>query len=591
MEELIIPNPSAHDVASYDVQVEGQALNPAYELLSLVVVKEINRIPVVKMSFRDGEAAEQSFDISNTDDLIPGKKVVVKVGYDGNNQQVFKGIITRQAIRVKENGNTELHVECRDEAVKMTIGRKSRYHENVKDNQVADDLVGRYPGLSADAETTAVLHKEMVQHHISDWDFLLLRAEANGMLVNVEDGKIKMAKPDTSAAPVLQLTYGSSIMEFEAEMDARFQWKSVKAFSWDYANQQLFDAETSEASAFKQHGNLEGSKLAEAIGLDHYNMRHSGYVTEQELQSWTDGALLRSRMAKIKGRARITGFSGVKPGDMVKLEGVGDRYKGNAFVTAVTHEVGKGLWETHIQFGLDAERYAAVYKDIADPLSAGLMGGIHGLQIGKVVQLANDPNGEDRILVKIPVIDNNAQGTWSRVACLDAGNQRGTFFRPEIDDEVIVGFINDDPNDAIVLGQLNSSAKPAPLPGKDENHEKGIFTRSKMRVHFHDQTKTITIDTPAGNSIKLDEQGKTIEIKDQNQNKVTMDPAGVKLSSPKNVDIEAGINLSLKAGATLTIGGLNLSVKADGSLALQGAMTKLTSSGITEIQGSLVKIN
>lgn len=591
MEELIIPNPSTHDVASYDVQIEGQALNPAYELMSLSVSKEINRIPVVKMVFRDGEAAERDFEISNTDDLVPGKKIVVKAGYDGNNTQVFNGIITRQAIKVKANGNTELHVECRDEAVKMTIGRKSKYHENVKDSQLFDDLVGAYAGLSADTEATSTTHKEMVQHHISDWDFMLLRAEANGMLVNVNDGKVKVFKPDTSAATVVQLTYGSSIMEFEAEMDARFQWKSVKAFSWDYANQQLFDAETSEAAAFKQHGNIAGSQLAETVNLDHYDMRHSGHVIEQELQSWVDGAIMRSRLSKIRGRAKITGFSGVKPGDMVKLEGVGERYKGNAFVTAVIHEVGKGLWETHIQFGLDPERYAAVYKDIADPLSAGLMGGIHGLQIGKVVQLSSDPDGEDRILVKIPTIDNNAKGIWSRVACLDAGNQRGTFFRPEIDDEVVVGFINDDPNDAIILGQLNSSAKPAPLQGSDDNHEKGIFTRSKMRVHFHDQTKTITIDTPAGNSIKLDEQGKTIEIKDQNQNKVTMDPSGVKLSSPKNVDIEAGINLSLKAGATLTIGGMNLSVKADGSLGLQGAMTKLSSSGITEIQGSLVKIN
>jgi len=193
--------------------------------------------------------------------------------------------------------------------------------------------------------------------------------------------------------------------------------------------------------------------------------------------------------------------------------------------------------------------------------------------------------------VKIPTIDNDAQGIWSRIACLDAGSDRGTFFRPEIDDEVIVGFVNDDPNDAIVLGMLNSSAKKAPLQASDDNHEKGIFTRSKMRIHFHDQTKTITIDTPAGNSIKLDEQGKTIEIKDQNSNEITLSTTGIKLSSQKNIDIEAGVNLSLKAGASLTIGGASLSVKADGNMSLEGALTKLSASGITEIKGSLVKIN
>ena len=119
------------------------------------------------------------------------------------------------------------------------------------------------------------------------------------------------------------------------------------------------------------------------------------------------------------------------------------------------------------------------------------------------------PNGENRILVRLPIIDNAAPGIWARVATLDAGENRGSFFLPELDDEVIVGFLNDDPRDAVVLGMLNSSAKPAPITAQDANHEKGFVTRSGMRVHFNDDTKTITIDTPAGNSIKLDE-GSTV---------------------------------------------------------------------------------
>jgi Rhs element Vgr protein len=591
MEELLIPNTSQHDVTSFDILLNDQAINPAYEVISMCITREVNRIPVAQIVLRDGEASESNFQISESDDLIPGKKIIIKIGRDGQNEQVFKGIITKQAIKVKANGDTAMCVECRDEAVKMTIGRKNKYHGNLKDNRLFDDLVGQYPGLTSDAQETSVTHKELVQHHITDWDFLLLRAEANAMLVTVTDGTIKVFKPNTGEAPALQVTYGSSVLEFEAEMDARHQWKSVKTFSWDYANQNLFDAETSEAGSFTQHGNISGSTLAETINLDHYHLQHSGHVIEQELQAWADGVMLRSRLAKIRGRAKVTGFAGIKPGNMVKLAGVGNRFKGNAFVTAVKQEIVNNVWETHIQFGLDPERHASVFKDIHEPIAAGLMGGIHGLQIGKVVQLATDPDGEDRILVKIPTIDNNAQGTWCRVACLDAGAERGTFFRPELQDEVIVGFINDDPNDAVVLGMLNSSAKKAPLQASDDNHEKGIFTRSKMRVHFHDQTKTITIDTPAGNSIKLDEAGKTIEIKDQNDNKVTMSPTGIKLNSPKNVDIEAGINLSLKAGASLTIGAASLSVKADGNLSLEGAAAKMSASGITEVKGSLVKIN
>jgi Rhs element Vgr protein len=591
MEELIIPNPSQHDVSTFNILVNETPVNASYQVLGISITKEVNRIPTAKIILRDGDAAQRSFEISNSNDFVPGNKIKIKIGFDSNNSQAFKGIITRHSVKIKENGKSELHIECRDEAVKMTIGRHSRYYEQVKDSQIFDTLIGAYSGLTSDAQTTTLTHKEVVQHHVSDWDFLLLRAEANGMLVYVNDGEIKITKPVTSAEPVIQVTYGSSILELEASMDARTQWKNVEAASWDYAGQQLFKADASEAPGFTEPGNIAGSNLAEAINLNKYLVHHSGHLLEQELQDWADGIMMRSRLSKIRGRARITGFAGIKPGDMVKLAGIGDRFNGKALVTAVVQDIASGAWYTHIQFGYDPTQYAAKTPQVDDMLSAGLVGSIHGLQIGIVKRLATDPDGDDRILVKIPVIDNNAEGTWVRVASLDAGDTRGAFFRPEIGDEVIVGFINDDPRHGIMLGQLNSSAKPAPLQAADANDEKGFFTRSKMRIHFNDNTKTITIDTPAGNSIQLDEAGSKIEIKDQNNNKVTMGTSGVSIESLQNIELKAGANLTLSAGATLSIGGMSLSVKADGNCEIKGAMTKLSSSGITEISGSLVKIN
>jgi hypothetical protein len=112
-----------------------------------------------------------------------------------------------------------------------------------------------------------------------------------------------------------------------------------------------------------------------------------------------------------------------------------------------------------------------------------------------------------------------------------------------------------------------------------------------MHLQFNDDTNTITIDTPAGISITIDEQGMKIEIVDQNSNKITMDTSGIKLESPMNVEIKAGVNLMLSAAASLTIGGASLGVKADGNLSMEGALAKLSAQGIAEISGSLVKIN
>src|SRR3984893_9644933 len=236
MEEVNLANTSSRDVVTFDILVEENAINPEYQVLSVSITKEFNRIPAACIVFRDGEASDRTFAISNKDDFIPGKKIRIKIGRDSDNVQAFKGIIVRHSIKVKENGVSELLVECRDDAVRMTIGRHSHYYQNMKDSELFDELIGRYKagGLKGDTKPTTLKHNQLIQHHISDWDFMLLRAEANSMLVNVDDGTIKIAKPDTSPAAVVQVTYGSSIIEFESEIDARYQFKSVNAESWDY---------------------------------------------------------------------------------------------------------------------------------------------------------------------------------------------------------------------------------------------------------------------------------------------------------------------------------------------------------------------
>ncbi len=588
--EQTIPNTSTHDVITFDILVDGTAISNEYEVISIMVLKEVNCIPTARIEIADGEPSEETFKVSETDDFIPGKDIHIKIGRDSDNKTAFKGIITKHCINIKEHGRPSLVIECKDISVKLTVGRHNRYFEERQDSAVIEEIIGNYTGLTADIEATDLTHKELVQYHITDWDFLVSRADVNGKLVIVDDGKIQVKKPDTAQEPVLALQYGATLVSFHGEIDARTQFKKVKGQAWDYTNQDLFETETDKAD-YTEHGNIKGEDLADTIALEEWALRHSGQVVEEELQACVDANMLRSRMAKIRGRAKINvGYGEVKPGNMIKLGGVGDRFNGKAFVSGVRHEIGEGMWYTHLQFGL-SQRWHTRSEKIEDMPAGGLAPAIRGLQIGKVVQLQDDPDGEDRVLVKLPTIDNQATGTWARMASLDAGENRGAFFRPEIDDEVIVGFINDDPRDAVVLGMLNSSAKPAPLVAEDLNHEKGFFTRSNMRVLFNDEVNKITIDTPAGNMIILDEESKSITLQDENDNKILMSPDGIEISSPKKIVIKAGTSMEIEAAASMESKATSIAMKADASLEAEGATTKMAAQGIAELTGSLVKIN
>ena len=68
-----------------------------------------------------------------------------------------------------------------------------------------------------------------------------------------------LRKPDTSTVAVVNLVFGSDLLEFETELDARSQWQSVEARAWDYSQQALFTVESSSSASFQEHGNLSGA--------------------------------------------------------------------------------------------------------------------------------------------------------------------------------------------------------------------------------------------------------------------------------------------------------------------------------------------
>ncbi|SRX54962.1 type VI secretion system tip protein VgrG [Aequorivita sp. CIP111184] len=568
------------DLVTFKILIEGSEISAAYQVKNISVEKEINRIPFAQLVFIDGEASSQDFNLSNEDLLIPGKKIEIKAGYHSDEETIFKGIIIKHSIKIRES-NSILIVECRDEAVKMTIGRKSNFYYESKDSDIIEEIIGKYT-LENEIEATSFSNKEIVQYRTSDWDFIMTRAQINGQICTVDDGKIKISKPDFSQTEIETVAFGSTLLDFDAEMDARNQFNTITAYGWNPSEQEIIEAEATDPG-ISLNGNISTSDLAEVMELDNLELKHGGNYNSTQLQNWSDAKNLFQQLSKTRGRLKFQGIPTVKPGTMLKLEGVGDRFNGKIFISAVRHEIAEGNWTVDAEFGMNPKWFSETY-DISELPAAGIIPSVSGLQIGVVSQLESDPDGEDRILVKIPIINKDEQGIWTRVATLDAGNNRGSFFLPEIGDEVIIGFINDDPNHAIILGMLHSSAKPAPLQASDDNHEKGFITRSEMKLLFNDDKKSIIIETPGGKKVTIDEDSGVIKIEDENRNVITMDSDGIAIESAKD--------FSIKATGDCNIEAMNINVKANAQFKAEGsAGAEISTSAIAVLKGSLVQIN
>ncbi|TMI69820.1 MAG: type VI secretion system tip protein VgrG [Bacteroidetes bacterium] len=568
---------------TFTVKIAGQAIPATIEVYSMNVIKEANRVPSARLTLLDGDPAKQKFQVSDEALFIPGKQIELFAGHQSKEDLIFKGIIIKHAISVRKNGSSQLKLECRDVAFQMTLGKKSSQFKDVKDSDIANNLFSKYKISIDKIEDTKGTHPEMIQHNCSDWDFVLTRMDVNGKLVLINDGKVEVKAPDFSPAPVLTLQYGSTIHEFDAEMDARNQYADVKAVSWDPASQEVVEVNGQTPSSFKENGNISGSQLADATGLKEYVLRHGGNTAREELQAWANACKQKSAMAKIRGRVSCDGFAKIKPGDVVELQGLSNRFNGKIFAAGIRHDLTNGGWETTVQFGMDPSWFAQKFNDQMSTVA--VVPSISGLYTAVVAQLEKDPKGEDRILVKIPMIDMAAEGVWARMAVPDAGDQRGYFFRPEIGDEMLAGFINNDPRDVVLVGMLNSSKKPAPLQAKDANKEKGFFFKSKMKILFNDDDKSMLFETPGGNKITLSEKDKGIKIEDQNGNKLTLNSDGISLETKKKLTLKS-------SGGDVETEGTNIKQTAKSQYKAEGsAGIELTSSAIAKLKGSLVQIN
>jgi Rhs element Vgr protein len=571
----VIPSRGAKDVVTFTVRVDGVDVPKTLEVSGIIVFKGIGKIPFARLEVLDGDPAGQTFPISEGDLFAPGREIEILCGYRSQEDIIFKGILVGQKIRIRQDGRGLLTLLCRHSIYLATLTRRNRTWKDMSDADAVSRSFDEY-GVPVTSDGGGVVHPALFQYQATDWDFAVVRARANGLFLIPTDTGVDLANPDLTREPVLSLQFGATVLQMDAEFDIRDQPAAVNATAWDPSSQDIIEATGAEVD-LAAAGNTAPAGMAAIHGQD-FAICHAGALGEEELQALADGALLLRRLGAITGRVRCIGTPEPLPGTILKLDGAGARFSGNFLVSAVRHTLSAGRWTTDIQFGI------LKTPEPAEDLAGGSVPLARGLQIGVVDALEGDSEGEFRIRVRLPVLGESAEPVFARLASFDAGGNRGGTYFPEIGDEVVVAFLDDDPRHAVVLGSLHSSALPSPLEPADDNPEKGYFSRAGLKLVFNDEKKSIRLETPGGHSVTLDDGAGEIRVSDSNGNTLVLDPSGIALESAKD--------LTLKAAATFAIEGVNVSAEASGSFTASGsAGAELSAAGNTVIKGALVQIN
>jgi len=192
---------------------------------------------------------------------------------------------------------------------------------------------------------------------------------------------------------------------------------------------------------------------------------------------------------------------------------------------------------------------------IADErLSAGLGGRFYGLYPALVKDI-KDPDNTGRVKVTLPWAPGQggaAYEVWARLATLMGGPNRGTWFVPEVDDEVLIGFEAGDARRPYVIGGLwnGSDSPPESMDGAGQNNKKVIRSRNGVKITLDDSDgqEKLIIETPGGQKVTLQDGPGSVEAVDSNGNSIKLEASGITINASAKVTISASV-LDVSASA------------------------------------------
>lgn len=204
----------------------------------------------------------------------------------------------------------------------------------------------------------------------------------------------------------------------------------------------------------------------------------------------------------------------------------------------------------------------------------------YGVTVG-IVTNNKDEEGLGRVKVKFPWLSETDESYWARVLTPMAGKQRGIYFLPEVDDEVLVAFDRGDISSPYILGGLwNGQDRPPESNTDGKNNLRVIKSRSGHQIILDDteNAEKITIRDGTGkNQIVIDSKNNAISIEGEKdisinaKGKISLESSDGDISIKcKNLAIQTQQNCEIKANSKVELkANSNCNIQANAGMALK----------------------
>lgn len=419
----------------------------------------------------------------------------------------FIGKITEQKYKMFSPQEARLKICAFDALEEMKKTQSVRAHVQVTVGDIAQEIAGKH-GLILDAQESGPMRQRIIQYQQSDFDFLLQHTSCAGLYFQVDGSDLQLFSLEGHGTP-LEYVLGEKLHQADFKLNRNVFRNGVKTFAWDALNQEKQDAD----AGMPRIGRKVSASAADNSGLI---LTNQIVENESEAEARAQAVYDHAKNEEVVFGGIVEGNASLKPGMSVCLKNVAKSFEGTYILTKVRHCI-------NLRKGFVSKVSTALKKPKQSSRSAAIT-------IADVTNL-DDPDGLGRVQVSMPAF-GDSETSWMGVIVPGAGKNKGLIALPDIGDQVLVVFPEEDPAQGIILGGLFGT-KGMPDTGIEGN-----------------AVKRYTFVTSGGQKIQLDDAKDQIRIENNKGSYYEMSPGKVSIHAETKLLIEApGKSITIKGSS------------------------------------------
>ncbi|WP_276943353.1 phage baseplate assembly protein V [Ferrimicrobium acidiphilum] len=578
------------------ISLAGSALASSWQGALLEVHAELVLSRPARLVLR---FADPGYSLLSKNTVALGMQVSLTV--PGASSPLLTGEVTEVGCEQREGEQPELIVVAHDQSHRLARMSNVGTYLSMGVNDVVTSLAqaaGLTPSVSGSLTTIDYLMQ--VDTNLGLLDELAARTGCDWW---VEGSDLHFAPP--ASVRTIQLTLGKTLRSFSARATG-YHADKVVVDGWNRDEQEVVTGTASSASTAV----LSTSPLAKlvespgtAFGDASIVTSSIGANTQEEAATLSQVLLDRQAASSVEAWGVADGTVALALTDIVEVGGAGP-LNGKYPVTSIdfSYRPHRG---SLLRFRCgDRRRSPAMGLGGRGSENHGSVVSHPGLIVGLVTNI-NDPNKQGRVKVRFPGLSSKDESAWARLTGIGGGNNRGSVFVPEVNDEVLVAFEGGDTRLPVVIGGLYGSKSVIPTPDIDNGQVQSRQLQSRLGHYFRfldgtsSANQAIELALSGGqNLIHLGKDKLTLQVPSNTpvdviagNSTISVAASGAITMKAPSISIQAQTSLELKAATISVAASSALSLQADAATTLKGSTVQVQSSGAMTIVGASVAIN